>query len=115
MAAALAAFRAGIDMEMDSALFRKHLKRLVAVGKVRPLEINKAVKRILQIKYDKGLFTSAIRDQVITVSYENHRKLARDVARRSMVLLQNRENVLPFKRTQRIALNGRLGEVGRPF
>ena len=106
------AINAGSDMDMESNGYIKHLKELVEEGKVDESLIDDAAKRILKIKYQLGLFedpyqySNIEREKIETYSEEN-RSIARKVARHSMVLLKNKEQLLPLsKQIKSIALIG---------
>ncbi len=107
------AIDAGIDMDMISEGFVTYLKELVEEGKVSEKQIDVAVSRILEMKFLLGLFDDpfkycdAAREKKVVMNPE-HLKAAREVAQRSIVLLQNRDNVLPLKKEmpKRVALIG---------
>ncbi|GAB4562827.1 MAG: glycoside hydrolase family 3 N-terminal domain-containing protein [Anaerolineae bacterium] len=96
--AALAAVTAGVDMEMVSDSFRGHLEALVNSGRV-PLElIDDAVRRILRVKVQLGLFENPYVDpqrQQVLLS-PGHLEVARELARKSFVLLKNDRDLLPI-------------------
>ncbi|MFT4663289.1 MAG: beta-glucosidase [Polaribacter sp.] len=114
-AAELAA-NAGSDMDMESHLYIKHLKDLVNSGKVDIANIDDAVSRILKIKFDMGLFDDPYR----YCNEEREKKLmfnkdqmdaALDMAKKSIVLLKNDEDILPLgKSGQNIAVIGPLAD-----
>jgi beta-glucosidase len=103
-------------MDMQSGLFLKELPKLVKQGKVKESTIDQAVKRILKIKFELGLFKNPYkycdperehRDTMTTANL----KLARDMAKKSIVLLKNDHNVLPLsKNVKTIALLGPLAD-----
>ena len=108
------AVNAGSDMDMESHLYIKELKKLVESGKVSVEKIDDAVRRILRVKFELGLFddpylycnTEREKDKVSNAS---HKKAALDIAKKSIVLLKNEQNLLPLKKSgQRIALIGPL-------
>ncbi len=109
------AVNAGVDMDMQGVVYYKYLKQSINEGKVPLLAIDSAVKRILRIKYDLGLFTDPYRycneerEKKVIMSKENL-EAARDMARKSMVLLKNNNNVLPLKNETSIALIGPLAD-----
>ena len=112
-AAELAA-NAGSDMDMESSLYVRKLQGLVAEGKVDISIINDAVKRILGVKYDLGLFEDPYkycdldREKNIIGSKENN-LAALDMAKKSIVLLKNESSLLPIKKKgQKITLIGHL-------
>lgn len=85
-------------------------------GMIDTSAINDAVKRVLKAKFELGLFEDPYVDPNQAAKYNNqksHRDLARKAAAKSMVLLQNRNNVLPLKEGSEIALIGYDAKAGR--
>lgn len=112
--AAQAAISAGVDMEMVSRLYNRHIPQLLKEGKLQQSTIDEAVRRILRIKFRLGLFekpyADAARERAVIMSPENI-AAAREVAARSMVLLKNDRNVLPLsKSVSSIAVIGPLAD-----
>ena len=112
--AAELAINAGSDMDMESSLYIKELQVLVKEGKVKENLIDDAVKRILGVKYDLGLFENPYkycdldREKNIIGSKENN-LAALDMAKKSIVLLKNEGSLLPLKKNgQKITLIGHL-------
>jgi beta-glucosidase len=112
--AALQAITAGSDMDMESNAYRYHLAELVKENKVPIALIDDAVKRILRKKFELGLFDNPYkysnpeREQA-ALNNPEHRKAARDIAAKSIVLLKNEKNILPLsKDTKTIAFIGPL-------
>ncbi|MEO9021551.1 MAG: beta-glucosidase BglX [Ginsengibacter sp.] len=110
--AALAAITAGCDMDMEDQIYKKQLPRLVKEGKVPMALIDDAVRRILTKKFQLGLFDDPFkfdneeREKKVINNPEN-RKAARDIAKKSIVLLKNENHLLPLsKDIQTIALIG---------
>lgn len=113
--AARAAFNAGLDMDMSSDLYAKQLPALVREGKVSLQDLDRSVRRVLEAKYRLGLFKDPFRfsDEKraqATMLAPAHLEHARDMGRKSIVLLQNRNAVLPLSRSARIAVIGPLVE-----
>lgn len=112
-AAAKAAI-AGSDMDMESHLYVAELVKLVKEGKVNESLVDDAVRRILRVKFELGLFEDPYRycnekreKEVIGSKANNDGVL--DMAKKSIVLLKNDKNVLPLKKSgQKIALIGAL-------
>lgn len=105
------AFMAGVDMSMQSAFYIKHLPQLVKDGAVPMARLDQAVRRVLAVKARLGLFDDPFRRidprrEKALVLARPHRDLARDAARRSMVLLKNEGALLPLARDRKIALIG---------
>nr|WP_315176065.1 glycoside hydrolase family 3 N-terminal domain-containing protein [uncultured Flavobacterium sp.] len=112
--AALQAITAGSDMDMESNAYRYHLAELVKAKKVSITLIDDAVKRILRKKFELGLFDDPFkycnpeREQA-ALNNPEHRKAARDIAAKSIVLLKNENGILPLsKETKTIAFIGPL-------
>lgn len=107
------ALKAGIDMDMVGEGFLTTLKKSLAEGKVTQAEIDMAARRILEAKYDLGLFDNPYKhgDAKLAAkevySMEN-RNIARNVAAQSMVLMKNDNNVLPLKKSGTVAVIGPL-------
>ncbi len=107
------ALKAGIDMDMVGEGFLTTLKKSLAEGKVTQAEINMAAKRILESKYDLGLFDDPYRygDAKLAAkevyNLEN-RNIARNAAAQSMVLMKNENQVLPLKKSGTVAVIGPL-------
>lgn len=109
------AINAGVDMDMQGAVYMENLARSVAEGKVRQARIDEAVKAILEMKYRLGLFEDPYRysseaREKATIYKPEFLDAARDVARKSIVLLKNKDNALPLAATAKsIAVIGPLG------
>lgn len=112
-AAELAA-NAGSDMDMESRLYVEHLTALVKEGNVKESVIDDAVRRILTVKYELGLF-----DDPYKYCDENREKTETGkpafqdavlgMAKKSVVLLKNEKQLLPLKKSgMKIALIGQL-------
>lgn len=106
--AALKAIEAGLDMDMHSHFYLDELVGLVKAGKLSQNILDEAVRRVLRIKFAKGLFENPYIDEnaekTVMASYEL-RKLALESAKRSMVLLKN-DGILPLNRNKKILLIG---------
>ena len=117
--AAKLAIKAGIDMSMNDTLYGKELPGLLKAGEIEQKDIDNAVREVLAAKYDMGLFKDpylrigkAEDDPVDTYAESRlHRPEARDVARRSLVLLKNQNQTLPLRKTAKIALVGPLAKA----
>ena len=105
---------AGSDMDMESHLYIKNLKELVESGKVSEAHIDDAVRRILKIKEALGLFDDPYKycdenKEKALMYHPDHMAAALDVAKKSIVLLKNDENILPLAQSgKKIALIGPL-------
>lgn len=115
------ALKAGVDMSMSDEYYSKYLPDLVKKGAVSMAEIDDAARHVLNVKYDMGLFNDPYShlgpkesDPPDTNAESRlHRAEARDVARKSLVLLKNRLETLPLKKTGTIALIGPLADSQR--
>ncbi|MFT6284827.1 MAG: beta-glucosidase [Arenicella sp.] len=96
--AAYEAADAGIDMEMVSTTYLEHLPELLAEGRIDIQQVNTAVKKILQLKWQLGLFDSPYTDASLLPKPLNsqHLQAAKDAAIKSCVLLKNDKNILPL-------------------
>ncbi|MEB2854541.1 beta-glucosidase BglX [Pseudomonas atacamensis] len=117
--AAKLAIKAGIDMSMNDTLYGKELPGLLKSGEIEQKDIDNAVREVLAAKYDMGLFKDpylrigkAEDDPADTYAESRlHRAEAREVARRSLVLLKNQNETLPLKKDAKIALVGPLAKA----
>ncbi len=105
-------FTAGVDMSMQSGLYATWLPELVASGEVSMETLDLGVRRVLAVKQAIGLFDHPYRSldpeaEAALDPQALHGDLARDAARRSIVLLKNDGDLLPLRRSgQKIALIG---------
>ena len=101
---------AGVDMDMESDLYRTVLAGQVKAGKVPVSTIDDAVRRILRVKFAIGLFEDPYaRLEPNKMLLPAHRQAAREAAEKSFVLLRN-EGLLPLKPGARVALIGPLAD-----
>jgi beta-glucosidase len=99
--AVVTGINAGVDMNMISSDFKGFItvmERAVKNGDISEARIDEAVRRILAVKFQLGLFDHPFADSdlVDVVGSEEHRQLARQAVRESLVLLKNEEQVLPL-------------------
>jgi beta-glucosidase len=114
--AARLAITAGTEMSMNDSPYGENLAALRTSGDVPLQDIDNAVRDVLGTKYDMGLFDNPYRrigtadDDPVDVNAESrlHREQARDVARKSLVLLKNQNGTLPLKKQGTVALIGPL-------
>lgn len=117
--AAKLAIKAGIDMSMNDTLYGKELPGLLKSGEIEQKDIDNAVREVLAAKYDMGLFKDpylrigkAEDDPADTYAESRlHRAEAREVARRSLVLLKNQNETLPLKKDAKVMLVGPLAKA----
>lgn len=109
------ALQAGLDMDMVGEGFLTTLKKSLEEGKIKEEEITQAARRILEAKYDLGLFEdpyrygSEEREKQVVFNQKN-RDFARKAATQSMVLLKNENHTLPLKKPAKVAVIGPLVE-----
>ncbi len=113
--AARYAFTAGLEMDMMSHAYDRHLKELVEEGKVSMAQVDEAVRRVLLLKFRLGLFERPY-TPVTTEKERFFRPQSMDIAARlaaeSMVLLKNENNVLPLTDKKKIAVIGPMAKNG---
>lgn len=114
--AAEMALEAGSDIDMESDAMVKYLPQLVRTGRVDEALVDEAVRRVLRLKFELGLFDDpyryidAEREKQLILAPE-HRQAARDMARKSIVLLKNDQRHLPIgKDIKNIAVIGPLAD-----
>jgi beta-glucosidase len=114
--AAKKAVLAGTDMDMESYHFIEELASLVEAGEVDEDLIDDAARRVLKVKFELGLFEdpykylSKDRENELVYSPKFKDEVS-DIARRSIVLLKNDNNILPLKKSnQKIAIIGDLAQ-----
>ncbi len=112
------AINAGVDLDMADGLYAKHLDTLVASGRVSLATVDEAVRRILRVKFELGLFEKPYTERsALTDAAPNSEQLAvaEELATESIVLLKN-DGLLPLlsddrrPKVTRIALIGPLAE-----
>jgi beta-glucosidase len=112
--AAKIASSAGSDMDMEGYVYIQELVNLVKEGIIDEAIINDAVKRILKVKYELGLFDDPYKycntkNETENIGRKEHLDDALDMAKKSIVLLKNNRKLLPLKKEgQKIALIGTL-------
>src|SRR6185437_15892061 len=104
------AVMAGIDMSMvpDDLSFADHLIALVKEGKVPRSRIDEAVRRILWVKFELGLFDKPMPDPSLKAKFglPEYRAVSLDAARESITLLKNSNNILPLAKTTKVLVTG---------
>jgi len=102
--AAEIALNAGSDMDMESFSYERNLKTLLEENKVSLAHIDAAVKRILRVKFQLGLFDNPYKycdeeREKNNIYTKEHLAIARDAARKSIVLLKNENAILPVSKS----------------
>ncbi len=112
--AAELAVLAGSDMDMESSLYVSQLVGLVESGNIAEELLNDAVRRILRVKYELGLFEDPYKycnqeRSDSELASEENMSVALDAAKKSIVLLKNNNQLLPLqKEGEKIAIIGPL-------
>ena len=112
--AAKKAALAGSDMDMESNIYVKELVQLVKKGSVKESVIDDAVRRILRVKFELGLFDNPYKyceeaREKSDIGSKANNDAVLDMAKKSIVLLKNDKNLLPLKKSgTKIALIGAL-------
>jgi beta-glucosidase len=97
------ALNAGVDMDMVSEIYTKDLPALVRANQISQKVVDDAVRRLLRVKFELGLFDDPYRNcdferEKRAILNLDHRTLARKVAQKSIVLLKNENNILPLSK-----------------
>lgn len=103
------AANAGIDMDMNGAIYSKYLVESVKEGKVPEAQIDRAVKSILEMKFLLGLFDDPYRyldneREKNTIMKSEYLQAAREAAARSIVLLKNKNNFFPIAKDKSLTI-----------
>ena len=108
------AIEAGIAMDLGSNLYTKLLEQMISDGEVEMETLDKAVRGILRIKFRLGLFEQPYvpESKESTLLCPEHRRLAREAGRKSIVLLKNEGKVLPLNRKKKITVVGAVAQDG---
>lgn len=108
------AINAGVDMDMMSYGFIEYAEALVKEGKVSEKEIDRAVRNILKLKFELGLFENPYADETLSAQVDyapEHLAAAKEAAVQSAILLQNNNNVLPLDKAKTILVTGPLADA----
>jgi len=117
--AAKISLEAGADMDMQSAFFQVALPGLVRSGQVPEAMLDEAVRRVLRVKFELGLFDDpyrycSVEREKTQIMKPEFLDASQDMARKSMVLLKNEHQLLPLdKKVKNIAVIGPLGDSRR--
>jgi beta-glucosidase len=116
--AGLLAVNAGVDMDMQGEVYFKYLNKQVKDGLLDEKLIDNAVRRVLRVKFMLGLFDDPYRycneaREKRFIYAPEHLEAALDVAKKSMVLLKNENQVLPLKEGEKISVIGELAASTR--
>ncbi len=108
------AINAGVDMDMMSYGFIQYAEELVKEGKVSEKEIDRAVRNILKLKFELGLFENPYVDETLSAKVDyapEHLAAAKQAALESAILLKNDNNVLPLDKAKTILVTGPLADA----
>ncbi|MBR5499152.1 MAG: glycoside hydrolase family 3 C-terminal domain-containing protein [Bacteroidales bacterium] len=108
------AINAGVDMDMMSYGFTQYAEQLVKEGKISEKEIDRAVRNILKLKFELGLFENPYVDKEASAKVDysaEHLAAAKEAAVQSAILLQNNNNVLPLEKAKTILVTGPLADA----
>jgi beta-glucosidase len=117
--AAQKAITAGLDMDMEGESYPKFLTKLVQEKKISEATLNQAVRNVLRVKFKLGLFDNPFKyidesREKETMLKPEHRALARQAASKSIVLLKNKNEILPLaKSLKTVAVVGALATSKR--
>jgi beta-glucosidase len=112
--AAALALNAGVDIDMASGVYLEGLPEALARGLVTLDTVDAAVRRVLELKTQLGLFEAPFARGSATFSdarRTEHRALAREAARKSIVLLKNENAILPLATAGRLAIVGPMADA----
>lgn len=113
--AAQYAFNAGLEMDMMSHAYDRHLKELVEEGKVTMAQVDESVRRVLRVKFRLGLFErpyTPVTNEKDRFSRPQSMAVAAQLAVESMVLLKNNNQILPLTNKKKIAVVGPMAKNG---
>ncbi len=99
--AAEKAFKSGVEVELGQCL--RHLEAAVTAGRIAEADLDKAVAKVLRVKFMLGLFENPFVDEEAAVAVTNcaeHRALALEAARKSIILLKNEGGLLPLDKSK---------------
>ncbi len=113
--AARYAFNAGLEMDMMSHAYDRHLKELVEEGKVTMAQVDESVRRVLRVKFRLGLFErpyTPVTNEKDRFFRPQSMAVAAQLAAESMVLLKNNNQILPLTNKKKIAVVGPMAKNG---
>jgi len=103
--AAKAAIEAGVDLECGDDVYKDYLLKAYKEGLVEESSINQAAYRVLESRFKLGIFDPAENNPYTKISpdvigSEKHQAIALETARESIVLIKNKDNLLPLNRNK---------------
>ena len=109
------ALLAGLEMDMSQGTYKEDLPEQINNGTIPVEVLNESVRRILRVKFQMGLFENPYRTnndmEEKSLLAPEHVEIAREMAKRSIVLLKNEDHILPLKKNlNKIAVVGPLAD-----
>ncbi|MCL4121879.1 UNVERIFIED_CONTAM: hypothetical protein GTU68_001672 [Idotea baltica] len=109
------AINAGVDMDMQGGIFLNEMKKSIDENRIDETTLDNAVRNILRQKFNLGLFDNPYKysdekKEKELILNKKHLELAREAAKKSIVLLKNNNNILPIKKDAKVALIGPLAD-----
>ena len=108
--AGMLALRSGVDSDLGGNCFAAGLVKACREGRLAEADIDRAACRVLRLKFEMGLFDNPyveVKKAGKQIGTPEHREVAREVARQSVVLLKNENKLLPLsKEVKRVAIVG---------
>ncbi|WP_462318987.1 beta-glucosidase BglX [Marinilabilia sp.] len=110
--AAQRAIKAGVNMEMATTTYKDHIAGLIEEGALSIEDINQAVRNILRVKFELGLFDNPYiaGEKQNQFAKPEYLEAAKKAATQSMVLLKNDQKTLPINPSSKIALIGPMAD-----
>ncbi|TLX75033.1 beta-glucosidase BglX [Labilibacter sediminis] len=110
--AAQRAINAGVNMEMATTTYKDNIEALLKEGLVSEETINQAVREILRVKFELGLFENPYLapEKQYQFAKAEYLASAKEAATQSMVLLKNEQQLLPISKSQKVALIGPMAD-----
>lgn len=109
------ALNAGVEMDMVDGAYRKHLEKLVEEGRVSIQTIDEAVRRILRVKFQLGLFERPYTEENADgqpLLLPDALAASAGLAAESFVLLKNADSLLPLRSVNKVAVVGPMANTG---
>lgn len=101
------AVKSGLDIEMPASQIFKEIPRLLEEGKISADDLDRMVLNILKTSIAMDFYNSDFQNKDFLSNYPEHERVALETAREGIVLLKNRDNILPLKDNKKILLTGR--------
>lgn len=104
-------FNAGVEMDMCDYVYSEKMAEVIKQGRIKMKDVDEAVRRVLRVKFELGLFDNPYRAETTVDDYcrPEYFAVAEELAQETMVLLKN-DGILPLKKDARIALVGPIAD-----